>query len=127
VWINPDGKNITEFTKLKQKAKQWAGHNDMWEAMSSNILHSLNYPLMVMALMEEECRKIIFPVLLVALPRSKVQCHMPRQLVHGHLSQQGLAVLSLYTTQLIHHIQACLQHGGRKTITANSCRALMKT
>jgi hypothetical protein len=125
VWNSPDGKNTTEFLKLKQKSKQWAeniriGHlrrDDAWEAMNTTILRSLDYPLMATTLSEEECRKIISPVLLVALPRSKVQRRMPRQLVHGPLSRQGLAVSSLFTNQLIQHLQACLRHGGRNTIT----------
>jgi hypothetical protein len=68
--------------------------------MNTTILKSLKYPLLATTLTVEECHKIISPALIAAIPRSKVQHFLPRQLVHAPLSHQGLPIHFLFNTQL---------------------------
>ena len=51
----------------------------------------------------KQCNQIMWPVLRVALPMSKIQRRFPCTILHSPISNMGLGLSSLYLTQLYSH------------------------
>ena len=75
VELAPDGNNKSMVDRLRQKADEWGsnvtlGHlnrHDAWLALNSTIMRSLLYPLPALTLREEQCTKIMAPVIAAGL------------------------------------------------------------
>jgi hypothetical protein len=76
---------------------------------------------------EDQCAKIMMPVLRHALPGAGFVRTLPRTLVHGPLKYQGLAVPDLYTIQGVDHINRILKYStAAEVITGQLIRASME-
>ena len=111
VILSPDENNADQVAAVLKKAEQWtelitAGHLDrkeVWRALSSTILKSLEYHLTATNLTQQETMKTFSPVCHAALLASEIVRTFPSALAHGPLQHQGLAIPDLYTTQQTKH------------------------
>jgi len=76
-------------------------HNDMLFSLMSSILHKLAYPLAVTNFSEQQCLKIIKPILQVGLPKFGCMGTMLRVIAHAPHKLAGLNGPNLYTEQLV--------------------------
>jgi hypothetical protein len=131
VYLAPDGNNNTAVEHLREKAVEWSnlvltGHltaNDVRLAMDTTVIKSLEYPLPALTLTEKECKRIMAPVLEVALPQSHVCRTFPRDVVYGPKGMMGLGVNNLYYTQGAQHIATLQQFIDTDTITGDLLRS----
>ena len=131
VFLAPDGNNEAAIEALLEKSNIWSelvhkGHlnaNDVMRAMDSTITQSLKYPLPALTLTEDECKRIMAPVLKVALPRSHVCRTFPRAVVYGPKSLMGLGKTDLYVKQGTTQIGLLQQYLQTDTITGELLRS----
>ena len=98
VILAPDSNNRQAALALQGKAEEWnalvlTGHltaHDVWQAMDTTIMKSLEYPLIALTLTEQQCNTIMALILPVALPSSHVCCTYPRRVVYGPKDMLGL-------------------------------------
>ena len=113
--------NPTNSDSYSPKPKKWAdairtkhiSKHDGWYCLNNTILKTLEYPLMATTMTRKQCNALMTPILKAGLPKSQVQCSMPRAIVHGSLSVQGFDLHHLHSTQTIQHLQALMRHGTR--------------
>jgi hypothetical protein len=123
VRIAPDGNNGEEFRYLKEQADDWADRirsgliprTYTWQAFSSTILAKLAYALPATTLSREECSSITKQLIAVTLAKSGINSHMPRDLVFGAISRQGLGFPDLYVWQGAESISRVVQFWNTKT------------
>ena len=134
VFLAVDGNNDTQVAEMKKTAEEWyekvrVGHltrYDAWMALNSTVLKTLEYPLLALTLTEEECNKIMVPILKGALPKVGACRYLPRKLVYGTIKNQGMGIHNLFTTQGIVQIQTLLDHIWRNTETGKLIRTSME-
>ena len=68
-----------------------------WRAMNMNVVKTLEYPLVVLTLTEEECNYIMTPILEGELPRSGICRNIPWVVLYGDKDHQGLETQNLHT------------------------------
>lgn len=102
-----------------QKAQAWSSkiiwggaisRRDAWTCLSSTILKTLEYPLGITCLTQEQGKSITTSVLKIALPSIGVNRNFRRQFVHGPLSCMGLDIPSLYNYQEAAHIDLLVSY-----------------
>lgn len=131
VILAPDGNNNDVVEAMTKKAEVWAnliytGHlqrEEVWRALNSTIIKSLEYPLTATTLTAEETQSIFAPIRQAALPKSGIVRTFPRDIVHAPTQYQGLGIPCLFATQQIKHIMTILKFGGTNTTTG----ALIRT
>ena len=117
VRIAPDGNNGAEMKFLKSRVDDWAerirtGHlprHISWQSMNTTIMRSIMYPLPATTMTEEQCEKIMGPMLKAGLSSAGVVRTLPRALVYGPKYYQGLGIPCLYTQQEVDHIERILK------------------
>jgi hypothetical protein len=72
---------------------------------------------MATCMTEQQCKTVMAPALMAALPVARIQRRFPRKLLYGPLSAQGLGHHFLHTTQTLEHCSACLRHGDQDSLT----------
>ena len=125
VYLSIDGSNSVQIKEMEKIATVWyekvrAGHitrYDAWYALQSTVLKKLEYPLTATTLKEEECDKIMSPILQGGLPRIGICRSMARDLVYTPIKYQGLGVNNLYISQGLSHVKAMMNHVWQKTTT----------
>ena len=130
VFLAVDGNNKTQVEEMRKIADLWyekvrVGHltrYDAWMALNSTVMKTLEYPLLALTLTEEECKKIMAPILKGGLPKIGMCRTLPRKIVYGSLKNQGMGIHNLFTTQGILHIQTLLDHIWRDTETGKLIR-----
>jgi hypothetical protein len=107
VRLAPDGNNREEFKYLKTQADQWADkirsgmipRGFTWQAFTSTILAKMAYAIPATTLTQEECQQITKKLVSATLTKAGINQHLPRDLVFGHESRQGLGFPDLYVWQ----------------------------
>ena len=96
--FSSDGNNDAMVDTLRQKAEEWksniqSGHlncHEIWLALNSIIMKNMLYPLPALTLTEEQCTKIMAPVISAGLNCLGVSSKMPRKIVYGNKDEFGL-------------------------------------
>ena len=86
-----DGNNVTQIDHMRRVADEWyekvrVGHLtrfDAWTAFNTTIMKSLEYPLLALTLTDDECTKIMTPVLKAGWPNMGICRTMARSLVYA--------------------------------------------
>ena len=91
--------------------------SDVWLALNTTVMKSLEYPLLATTISIKECTYIMAPILSAGLPNAGMCRNMARSLVYGPSKYQGLDIHNLYTTQGITHLAALVDHIWRDTDT----------
>lgn len=116
-----DGDNKTHIEHMQRVADEWyekvrVGHLtrfDAQTAFNSTIMKSLDYPLLALTLTNDDCTRIMAPVLKVGLSNMGIYRAMARSLVYAPIKYQGIGIHKLYTAQGLVHIRVVLDHIGR--------------
>ena len=132
--LAPDGNHDSQAHRMRRQAEEWADHvrtgylqrHEVWVALHSTILRSLDYPLPATSLTFQQCSWIMAPVLQAALPAMGVSRSFPRAMVHAPLSLSGLGIPHLFHSQGINHLQSVLDHTTRQTITGQLLQASLE-
>ena len=127
----PDGNMAADFEYLRQRIADWTDtlrtrrlpYHMVWTAFKTGILKTLAYPLPASTFSEDQCRRLMHPLLQVALSRSHIVRSMPRAVVYGPPDRGGLDVPNLYTEQGIEHVKTILQFFADTSITGYLLRA----
>ena len=96
-----DGNNKAEILHLRGKAEEFADairtgflkKNDAWYALNSTILKTMEYPMAVTTIKEQEWNHIMVPILKASLPRSGIERNFPRDVLYGPKRMQGFGIL----------------------------------
>ena len=131
VMIAPDGNSRDQVKKLRGITEEWASAarsrhirpTEAWEYYQTTVRKSLEYPLAATTLNKKQCRHIEAPALQAGLKQSGLPSNLPRELVNGPKSMQGLGSTDLYFVQGEKHLQVLLDHGHEDSITGNHLRA----
>ena len=134
VELAPDGNNDAMVTKLRQKAEEWqsniqCGHlnrHEAWLALNSTVMRSLLYPLPALTLTEEQCTRIMAPVVTAGLNCLGVSSKMPRKIVYGNKDEFGLGITNLYHYQGTERIAILNKHVDQDTITGKMIRTTIE-
>ena len=78
--------------------------HDAWKALNLTIFKKLEYPLVALILIEEECDYIMTPVLNGGLPRAGIYRNIPRAILYRKTENQGLSLHKLHTTMGLQQI-----------------------
>jgi hypothetical protein len=132
VRLAPDGNNREEFKYLKTQADQWADKirsgmipkGFTWQAFTSTILAKLAYAIPAATLTQEECQQITTKLVVATLTKAGINQHLPRDLVFGHESRQGLGFPDLYVWQGAEAVARTLRFG---TVSDNITGRLVNT
>ena len=134
VYLAPDGNQKDQVATLQNKAETWAKRmrasclntEEIWIALHTTITKGLEYPLVATTIPHDKMRKIMAPVLAVALPLSGFTRKFPHAVLYGPVDYQGLGVTSLYDYQYCRHVQDIVDQNWRKTIAGNLIQANME-
>jgi hypothetical protein len=136
VRLAPDGNNKAEFEYLKGQCDQWANRirsgtlpqSYTWQALSTTIVSKLSYALPATTFKKKECEDITRKLISATLSRSGINQHLPRDLVFGSKSRQGLGYPELYTWQGSRGISRFISGGNsRNNITGFLMLASLQT
>jgi hypothetical protein len=127
IQIRPDGSMKDQVEYLRSKAVAWSDAlrtkrltpGEAWYCLNSTIMKTIEYSLMATTISKDEMAYIMAPILSAALPKSKVQSRMPRDLVYGTLESRGLGIHNPWHTQHIEHLQSILRHTHRDNPSAD--------
>ena len=134
VFLAPDGNQTSQIKKLTDKASQWADRistshlrdQETLAALKTTILKTIEYPLLTLHLSREQLRKIMSPVLIGALPKTKFNRNFCRKTLFGPSSHLGLELHQVFTTQVIDHIDGFLRHATQETLTGKLIRGSLE-
>jgi len=90
-------------------------HTDATFSLKNVVLCKLAYLLVTTTFTQQQCYKIMTPLLQQGLPKAGVIWTFPRALVHGPLQYGGLDIPHLFMEQLIAHTHTILQYGPTKS------------
>ena len=125
VFLAPDGNNAQQVKEMTKKTKYFGemirtrhlDRNEVWTSLTSVALKSLEYPLPALTLLEDECTKIMWPLLKAYLPRAGINRHFPRDVLYGKVEKQGIGLKNLYLSQGIAHIVDIINHTWHGSLT----------
>ena len=131
VILSPDGNNKEAVNELRLKSETWrdniqAGHierHEAWQAISTTIMKTLQYPLPALTLTEDECKHIMAPVLESGLPKSAICRNYPRAVLYGPKEEGGMGLWNLYDFQGLQRISYLQEHLSATTML----RELLRT
>ena len=134
VWLAPDGNQKEQIKALNSKAAIWAERmrsscldpEAAWISLHTTIAKGLEYPLVATTISHDKLRKIMAPVLAVALPLSGFSRKFPHAVLYGPVDYQGLGVTSLYDYQYCRHVQDIVDQQWRHTMTGHLIQANME-
>ena len=112
-----DGNNKAEILHLRGKVEEFADairtgflkKNDAWYALNSTTLKTMEYPMAVTTIKEQEWNHIMVPILKASLPRSGIERNFPRDVLYGPKRMQGFGILHPWYHQEIVHLLVCLK------------------
>ena len=130
VFLAPDGNNKKMIEYLTEKTESWSdlvrtGHlnkKDARQALETTIMKSVEYGLPALTLSEEECKKIMKPVLKAGLPNMGICRNFPRDVTYGPTNEGGIGLTDIYTFQGTSRIATLQENLNAKTITGNLIR-----
>lgn len=135
VKIQKDGRDKGNEEFFRSKCVQWADlirtnklhKEDVWQALKMTIWKGIEFPLIATCLSAFQCKRIMAPALLSGLANSGVQSRLPRSLVHGPLSAQGLGIPDIFIMQAIEHLQVLLRHASFSSPFSHTASLLRAT
>jgi len=125
VFLAPDGNSHAQFEKMCKAVVTWVdslrtgniSRDEVWLALQSTILRTLNYPLPALRLTNTQCEAIMAPLLQYCLPALGICRNFPRLLVFSPLDHMGLNILHLHTLQEIVRLKDMIFHSINGTLT----------
>jgi hypothetical protein len=134
VFLAPDGNLKAQLQKMKNVAIKWAdnlrtgslGRCEVWIALQSTILRTLNYPLPALRLTKAQCNSILAPILQYCLPEMGICRNFPRSLVFSTLDYMGLNILHLSYIREISRIKDVIFHTFNDTLTGRLYKTSME-
>ena len=107
VLLAPAGSMEDEFKYLYKKAFSWAQQiaqsklsgGEAWQGMTSTIMRTLQCPLGATTFTQEECNRLIRPIMSAVLSRGKMCRNFSLDLQHGNSNTLGLCIDDLHVTQ----------------------------
>lgn len=134
VRLAPDGNNNAQYDHMVKSAVSWAQkingshikQHDVWTALQTTIIKTMEYPLRATTLKQRECDKIQTEYLRAALPNAGFPFTFPRDVLFGPKELGGLGIRRLYLTQGIDHIITMTYHGDARNITGQLIRAVIQ-
>ena len=129
-----NGSNKNNISYFRKKAELWADRirtnklsvHDAWTALKTTITRTLEYPLTASTMRKKECDWIMSPAIQQGLKSSRIQSKMPRALVYGPETAQGLNIPSLHIIQTVSHIEIIQKHMSTSSITGKLLKSLME-
>ncbi len=117
----PDGNMQMEITYLLATAKDWQrkmknsklGRQESIFSLRNILLRQLVYPLPATTLTQDQCNKIMSPILAQGLPSAGFVRTFPHALAHGPLKFCGINIPNLFTEQTLMHIQTLLKYSNQ--------------
>lgn len=116
VWLAPDGGSTDAVRELRKVAELCADHirllkiqaKELWQVIQSRFLKKLHYSLLAMCFTEKECNFIMTPLVEAMLSAFSMCKKLPRAVIYGPVSCQGLGLTNMFTSQCLAHIEAIL-------------------
>ena len=87
--------------------------------MTAVALKSIEYALPALTLTEEECTKIMWPLLQGYLPRVGLNQRFPRKVLYGQVDNHGVGLKNISLSQGIAHVYSLVHHTWHATITGH--------
>ena len=116
---------------LKSKAIIWAEkvrcgklrRNEAWQALTTTVFKTIEYPLPATTLTMQQCEDIISPILQIGLPTSGICRNISRQVAFSSTKYKGLGLKHPFMTQGIHKLILLLD--STTNLTSSLIRASM--
>lgn len=113
------------MNELRDIAEEWKSNIDVgfldkydaWVALTTMIMKTIEYPLPALTFTQQECRKIMAPILEAGLKNSGICRNMARSLVYAPKCFQGLLLKDPYLKQGLDKIHMWFQNSGTKNLT----------
>ena len=110
-------------TSLTSKAAKWAEFASKrkinptyaWIGLKSGIMKGIEWPMASAALSEQQCNRIMQPVLKAGLRAANVQWRLPRALVYGPEQYNGLGLANAYLRMSVAMLKHVLTYYRRNT------------
>ena len=98
VYLSPDGNNEDQFQIMKQKAiqfgevirSQYFHRHEVWIALKTMVMKSLEYVLPATTLTKAQCDKIMWQLLQHFLPRAGINRYVKRDVLYAPVTIQDL-------------------------------------
>ena len=119
IFLAPNGSEQDQKRAMKTKATEWGQAAlqgclrpfEVWTALTTGILKTLEYPLAATSLSKSDIREILSPALGPALNACGISRSFPRAILYAPTSLQGFNLRNLYHHQACRHIKDILdQH-----------------
>ena len=123
VTLAPNGSHSEQTKVLRQKTQRWAqkitqspiDRDETWVALKDTISKTVEYPLAATTLTQTQLTHIMAPALTAGLPRANISRSIPRDVVYGPVSKQGLGLTDPYVYQYCRHVQDIVTQPWRNT------------
>lgn len=130
VYLAPDGNNADMIKYLQDKTLHWkelirSGHlskKDARQALNTTIMKSIEYALPALTLTEQECKKIMKPILEAGLPNMGICRNYPRNVLHGPIEEGGMNIPNIFTFQGTSRLTILQEHLSANTLTGELLR-----
>lgn len=130
VRLAPDGNMKTQSNFMRAQALQWCnsiakGFFDqrlMYQALSTTIMKSLEYPLPATTLSSVQCDYIMKPIYKLCLPKLKVVGTFPISLRYSAIQHFGLQLPNLYWLQGYYHLDRLIRYAKSMHLTGQLIR-----
>ena len=134
VYLAPDGNNCTQIQQMTSKANKAAEiirtsnvrPHEAWIGLSTMTMKSLDYCLPATTLSEQDCKKIMRPILNSFLPKSHINRNIKQDVLYADIQSKGLGLKSLYLSQGIKHIIELLEHTWKNSTTGHFMRTSLE-
>ena len=123
-----DGNPLRQIEHLTEKVKDFAQKirvcrkkekNDVWVAMTTSIMKTLEYPMRATCIGKNQWDKIMSPLLQACLPAAGFARNFPHTVIYGPTSHQGLGLLHPWYHQELHHLDVFWEEISNETLTGD--------
>ena len=116
----PDGKNTAEYEYIEQCIADWVEKVRtknippalVWQSMTTGLFRKILWVLVCTTFTEDECDKLLQPLLWTGLCKSNIVRTLKRAVVHGPRAFCGLALPHFYMEQGIYKVQRICKYTG---------------
>ena len=123
VYLTPNGNEDKQKTEMKKKSENWGlstihgglKATEVWTALTTGLLKSLEYPLAATSLSKKDFRTILSPALGPALSACGFPKSFPRSILYAPTQIQGLGVRNLYHAQSCRHVKDILEQTWKRS------------
>ena len=123
-----DGNPVRQIQHLTEKVKDFCfkvricrkkEKNDVWVAVTTTIMKTLEYPMRAICLSKQAWDDIMSPLLKTCLPAAGFASSFPRTLVYGPIEHMGLGLLHPWYHQELQHLEVFWEEISQKTLTGD--------